>query len=247
MIEQMIQGTGCRGQETGDKEQGQTLFSARSLSKSYGNGHTRVEVLRDVDLDGKRGEMTAIVGASGSGKTTLLQIIGTLDRPDAGELFFGSQNLLKTSEKTLCHHRNNNIGFIFQFHHLLPEFSALENIMMPGRIKGNVDMDMLKGRGEKILAEVGLENRGHHLPGELSGGEQQRVALARALIMQPPLLLADEPTGNLDSKSGKLVFNLLRELCASMQLCVIMVTHNLQLAAQMDRIVSLKDGVIEGK
>ncbi len=221
------------------------LFSARGLKKSYGSDHTRVEVLQDVDLTGNLGEMTAIVGTSGSGKTTLLQIIGTLDRPDRGELFWGKQNLLKANEKTLCRHRNNNIGFIFQFHHLLPEFSALENVMMPGRIKGSTALDMLKERGEKLLAQVGLDKRGHHLPGELSGGEQQRVALARALIMEPPLLLADEPTGNLDSNSGKLVFNLLRELCASMRLCVIMVTHNLALAGQMDRTITLQDGRIQ--
>jgi lipoprotein-releasing system ATP-binding protein len=238
-------GTGNLSRQGNSENRGQKqiLFSARGLKKSYGSsGHTRVEVLRDVDLNGNRGEMTAIVGASGSGKTTLLQIIGTLDHPDAGELFFNGKNLLKAHEQTLCRHRNDNVGFIFQFHNLLPEFSALENIIMPGRIKGDVDIDMLQERGMQILAQVGLENRGHHLPGELSGGEQQRVALARALIMKPSLLLADEPTGNLDSKSGKLVFNLLRELCGSMQLCVIMVTHNLQLAGQMDRIVTLIDG-----
>ncbi len=265
--------SGDRGQGAGDREQGtgvaipakagiqsqsiqhsggmghgqkQVLFSAQGLKKSYGTGHTRVKVLQDVDLNGAMGEMTAIVGTSGSGKTTLLQIIGTLDRPDSGELFFNAQNLLKVDEKTLCRHRSNNIGFIFQFHHLLPEFSALENVMMPGRIKGNIEVDRLQERGQELLEQVGLAKRGHHLPGELSGGEQQRVALARALIMTPPLLLADEPTGNLDSNSGKLVFNLLRELCTSMQLCVIMVTHNLELAGQMDRTVTLKDGRILG-
>lgn len=232
-----------RKQETRDKEQ--KLFSCRGLKKSYGSGHTRVKVLGGVDLDGKLAEMTAIIGSSGSGKTTLLQIIGTLDRPDSGELFFKGQNLLKASEQSICLHRNNNIGFIFQFHHLLPEFSALENVMMPGRINKRVALNTLKQRGEELLAQVGLAKRGQHRPGELSGGEQQRVALARALIMQPSLLLADEPTGNLDSKSGKRVFNLLRELCTSMQLCVIMVTHNLQLAGQMDRTVTLKDGKTE--
>ncbi len=221
-----------------------TLLQATGLRKGFGEGAGRIEVLQGVDLTARRGEMTAIVGASGSGKTTLLQILGTLDAPDEGELLFNDRSLLGRNEDELSRHRNVNIGFIFQFHHLLPEFTALENVMLPGRIGGQ-RLDELARRAEQLLARVGLENRLHHRPGELSGGEQQRVALARALVVQPLLLLADEPTGNLDMKSGSDVFSLLQELCRSLGLCVIMVTHNLGLAAEMDKKFSLVGGKLQ--
>ncbi|HHD62775.1 MAG TPA: ABC transporter ATP-binding protein [Desulfobulbaceae bacterium] len=217
------------------------LLQAKELRKNFGKGENRVEVLHGVDLKAERGTMTAIVGASGSGKTTLLQILGTLDSPDEGELIFAGRQLTKLSEKELSRHRNTNIGFIFQFHHLLPEFSALENVMMPGRI-GRQPEKELGRKAKDLLTRVGLAHRLNHRPGELSGGEQQRVALARALILKPALLLADEPTGNLDTESGNSVFSLLQELCRSLDLCVIMVTHNLNLAASMDKKFTLIDG-----
>ena len=220
-----------------------SLLEARAIHKGFGQGQSRIEVLRGVDLIAHPGEMTAIVGASGSGKTTLLQILGTLDAPDGGELLFSGESLLGLEEKKLARHRNHNIGFIFQFHHLLPEFSALENVMMPGRISGRPEGE-IQSRASNLLDRVGLANRLEHRPGELSGGEQQRVALARALVLEPALLLADEPTGNLDSKSGQAVFSLLAELCRSMGMCVIMVTHNLDLAALMDKKNSLQDGLL---
>ena len=217
------------------------LLKANGLCKSYGSGPNQVEVLHGVDLEAGRGEMTAIVGASGSGKTTLLQILGTLDSPDSGTLTFDNRSLIDLSDSALSKHRNTFIGFIFQFHHLLPEFSALENVMMPGLI-GRQPHKQLTQQARHLLEQVGLEHRLHHRPGELSGGEQQRVALARALVMQPALLLADEPTGNLDTESGNKVFSLLHELCRSLNLCVIMVTHNLELAAAMDKKYTLIDG-----
>jgi lipoprotein-releasing system ATP-binding protein len=220
------------------------LLQASNLSKEYGSAEHPVKVLDQVDLEVARGEMLAIVGASGSGKTTLLQILGCLDVPDKGSLSFAGQDLRKLADKKLAAHRNQHIGFIFQFHHLLPEFTALENVMMPGLIAGSQE-SRLKARAKELLEQVGLGHRLTHRSGELSGGEQQRAALARALIMQPALLLADEPTGNLDSASGQHVFALLTELCRTRSMSVVMVTHNLELAAAMDRCLTLKDGQLE--
>ena len=217
------------------------LLSARALDKRYASGDNMITVLDGVDFDLRPQEMCAIVGASGSGKTTLLQILGTLDSPDSGELVFKGENLLRQSDSALARHRNTELGFIFQFHHLLPEFSALENVMMPGRIAGTLGPDVQQ-RARDLLAQVGLEKRVHHRSGELSGGEQQRVALARALVMQPALLLADEPTGNLDANCGQRVFELLRELSQSYGLAVVMVTHNMELARAMDRCLTLAGG-----
>ncbi len=198
-------------------------------------------MLRRVNLEIASGEMLAVVGASGSGKTTLLQILGSLDVLDKGEIWFDGKGLNELSENQLATHRNKNIGFIFQFHYLLPEFSALENVMMPGLIAG-LPVKKLKEDALQLLKQVGLGHRVQHRSGELSGGEQQRVALARALIMQPVLLLADEPTGNLDSASGQQVFALLTELCQTRSMSVVMVTHNMELAGAMDRCLTLKDG-----
>lgn len=217
------------------------LLAAQGLHKRYRSGDNSITVLDGLDLSLRPRELCAIVGASGSGKTTLLQILGTLDLPDGGVLRFQGQDLLRLSDSALIRHRNRKLGFIFQFHHLLPEFSALENVMMPGRIAGLPQAELIE-RATTLLTQVGLEKRLHHRSGELSGGEQQRVALARALVMQPALLLADEPTGNLDAASGRRVFSLLQELSAEHGLAVVMVTHNLELARAMDRCLQLKEG-----
>jgi lipoprotein-releasing system ATP-binding protein len=217
------------------------LLQAKGLCKTYRSGLDTITVLAQVDLMVQPKEMTAIVGASGSGKTTLLQILGTLDAPDSGQLFFRGTDLTEKNEPDLAGHRNTHIGFIFQFHHLLPEFSALENVMMPGLINGR-SQTAIKTKALALLEQVGLSKRLHHRSGELSGGEQQRVALARALVMEPALLLADEPTGNLDSASGNRVFALLRELSENLGLAVVMVTHNMELAAAMDHRLTLADG-----
>lgn len=219
------------------------LLQAVALCRSYRSGLDTITVLNQADLVVQPGEMTAIVGASGSGKTTLLQILGTLDAPDSGQLFFRGNELTGKSEPDLAGHRNRHIGFIFQFHHLLPEFSALENVMMPGLING-LPRAELTDRALRLLERVGLAERLDHRSGELSGGEQQRVALARALIMEPALLLADEPTGNLDAASGNRVFALLRELSKNLGLAVVMVTHNMELARAMDRCLTLADGCL---
>jgi len=223
--------------------QGTESLRAEDLRKRYGSGAAVVEVLRGVNMSVARGEMVAVVGASGSGKTTLLQILGTLDLPDSGRLLFDERDLTAMDEGELSSHRNRNVGFIFQFHHLLPEFTALENVMMPGLIHG-MHPEELRRRATTLLAQVKVDHRAGHRSGELSGGEQQRVALARALVMQPRLLLADEPTGNLDSANGRRVFALLHELSRSLGLSVVMVTHNQELARAMDRCLTLKDGML---
>jgi lipoprotein-releasing system ATP-binding protein len=220
---------------------GSALLQAVNIHKAYGSKDNPIHVLRRVNLEVTQGEMLAIVGASGSGKTTLLQILGCLDMPDKGSIWFDREDVSQLSEKKLAAHRNRNIGFIFQFHHLLPEFTALENVMMPGLIAG-LGESRLKARAKALLEQVGLGHRLEHRSGELSGGEQQRAALARALVMQPALLLADEPTGNLDSASGQQVFALLTELCRTQSMSVVMVTHNMELAAAMDRCLTLTDG-----
>jgi len=220
------------------------LFRAEDLCKSYHSGTEKIHILKGVNLTINRGEMMAIVGASGSGKTTLLQILGTLDTADSGELFFEGKDLGLKTDQELSEFRNRSVGFIFQFHHLLPDFSALENVMMPGLIAGR-KKDKMEGPARLLLQQVELDHRTNHRVGELSGGEQQRTALARALIMKPALLLADEPTGNLDSRAGNLVFDLIRSLCRELSLASIMVTHNTELAKQMDSSSALRDGILQ--
>jgi len=219
------------------------LFAARDLRKNYGTGPSAIEILKGVNIETKSGQMTAIVGASGSGKTTLLRILGTLDAPTSGELFFKGENLTIKQDAELAGYRNRSVGFIFQFHHLLPEFTALENVMMPGLIAGRKRSAMIEP-ATNLLTQVELGHRLSHKVGALSGGEQQRTALARALIMKPSLLFADEPTGNLDSRSGDIVFALLQQLCGELALSTIMVTHNMALADRMDRCLTLKDGIL---
>jgi lipoprotein-releasing system ATP-binding protein len=218
-------------------------FVAQGLTKRYVDGTRRIEVLRGIDLELRQGEMIAVVGASGTGKTTLLHILGTLDRPSEGMLLYNGEDVFAKDDLTLSSFRNRTIGFVFQFHHLLPEFTALENVMMPGLIAGQ-ESKQLKENSRDILARVDLENRTEHKVGELSGGEQQRVALARALIMKPALLLADEPTGNLDAKTGMKIFRLLQEMSTAFSLAAVMVTHNMALAGEMDRCFTLVDGLL---
>ncbi len=221
------------------------LIQVQNLYKSFGNGAKRVDVLRGIDLTFYQGERVAIVGASGVGKTTLLHILGTLDRPTSGKVLYGGRDVFILNEKELAFFRNREIGFVFQFHHLLPEFNALENTMMPCLIYGMAKKEA-SARAEEILTLVGLKDRLSHKPGELSGGEQQRVAVARALVLEPKILLADEPTGNLDSKTGEAVFSLLQELNRIKNVTLIMVTHNPNLASQMPRQILLLDGKATG-
>jgi lipoprotein-releasing system ATP-binding protein len=221
------------------------LIQVQQLFKSYGNGTKRVEVLKGVDLNFSRGERAAIVGASGVGKTTLLHVLGTLDRPTGGKVFYEGKDIYALNEKELALFRNREIGFVFQFHHLLPEFSALENTMMPCLIQG-IPKKESAARAEAILTLVGLKERLSHKPGELSGGEQQRVAVARALVLEPKILLADEPTGNLDTKTGESVFDLLQELNQIKGVTLIVVTHNLKLAEKLSRQIQLIDGKASG-
>ena len=217
------------------------LIQVQQLFKSYGNGTKRVEVLKGVDLTFSKGEKAAIVGASGVGKTTLLHVLGTLDRPTAGKVLYEGKDIFNLNEKDLALFRNREIGFVFQFHHLLPEFNALENTMMPCLIQG-LSKQEASTQAEVILNLVGLKERLSHKPGELSGGEQQRVAVARALVLGPKVLLADEPTGNLDTQTGESVFDLLQELNQINGVTLIIVTHNLKLAEKMTRQIQLVDG-----
>jgi lipoprotein-releasing system ATP-binding protein len=217
------------------------LITARGLCKRFRNGGAVVEVLRDLDFDLRSGETIAIIGASGIGKSTLLHILGTLDRPDSGSLQFKAESLLDYPDVRLAKFRNECIGFVFQFHHLLPEFSALENTMMPALIQGWSKPRAAEAARE-ILVRVGLKERITYRVRKLSGGEQQRVALARALLLKPPVLLADEPTGNLDRSNSEQIHRLFVELNEEFGMTLVVVTHNLELAARMSRRVTLADG-----
>jgi len=214
---------------------------AQQLNKSYAVAASRVEVLRGLDLAVERGEMVAIMGASGVGKSTLLHLLGGLDRPDSGEVRVGDVEITRVSDAELVAFRNRHVGFVFQFHHLLPEFTAIENAEMPLRI-ARVQIAAARPRAESLLGRVGLGERLDHRPGMLSGGEQQRVAVARALVMQPSLLLADEPTGDLDERTADALHVLLREMHTEFGLTAIIATHNPRLAQQCDRILRLEGG-----
>lgn len=217
------------------------LLVADALTKIYRGVGEEITVFQNLHLALQKGEMIAIVGASGAGKSTLLHLLGGLDRPTAGTVWFEDFDMFKNGELELTRLRNRRIGFVFQFHHLLPEFSALENVMMPLLIGGQKQA-AAAARAQELLQRVGLEKRSLHRPGELSGGERQRVALARALVAAPALLLADEPTGNLDQQTGEDVFALLQQLHTEEQLTSVIVTHNEQLAASCHRVLHLAGG-----
>jgi lipoprotein-releasing system ATP-binding protein len=225
--------TGDRRPATGDR-----ILQAVKLTKDYITGPTVIRVLHELNLSVRVGEMVAIVGASGSGKSTLLNLLGGLDQPTSGSVLFDGFDISKMSAVDLARFRSQVVGFMFQFHHLLPEFTALENVMMPLLIRGTRKVEAAE-RAHAALASVGLEPRLKHRPAELSGGEQQRVALARALVTNPRLLLADEPTGNLDTRTGENMFALLHQLHAANALTSIIATHNERLAAQCDRVLRL--------
>ena len=219
------------------------LLEVTDLFKSYGSGEQRVDVLKGVSMQISYGETIALLGASGAGKSTLMHIIGALDRPTSGRVNYSGEDIFSKSERDLATFRNGSIGFVFQFHHLLPEFTALENVMMPALISG-ASRNRASASALSILAEVGLAHRVTHKPGELSGGEQQRVAVARALVMEPDLLLADEPTGNLDMKTSESIHGLFEDLHERRKLSILVVTHNERLAAGTTRQIRLVDGKI---
>jgi lipoprotein-releasing system ATP-binding protein len=217
------------------------MLIAKGIYKSYGS----LQVLKGVDLEISKGEVVSIVGASGAGKSTLLHILGTLDQPDQGELALNGQNLMQLKGDALAEFRNSRIGFVFQFHNLLPEFTALENICIPGFIQGREEKELTK-RAEELSEILGIQQRLDHKPSELSGGEQQRVAVARALINSPDLVFADEPSGNLDTQNARSLHDLFFKLRDAFQLSFVLVTHNEELASMADRKVVMKDGRIEG-
>ncbi|MBR6117301.1 MAG: ABC transporter ATP-binding protein [Paludibacteraceae bacterium] len=216
------------------------MIEVKDIHKSFGE----LEVLKGVNLEVKQGEIVAIIGKSGAGKTTLLQIIGTLDRPTKGEVIINGERLMAKSERELAAFRNKHIGFIFQFHQLLPEFTALENVCIPAMIAREKESEY-KARAEKLLRELGLGERMHHKPNQLSGGEKQRVAAARALMMNPDIVLADEPTGSLDEKNKKELSDLLLQLRKEYGQTILLVTHDKELAGIADRVIEIVDGTIE--
>jgi lipoprotein-releasing system ATP-binding protein len=217
------------------------IIKVHELYKTYRNGQKQVEALRGLSFEIREQEFITIVGDSGAGKSTLLHILGTLDRPSGGNIYYRGEDIFSWPDKKLAWFRNQKIGFVFQLHHLLPEFTALENTMMPALIRG-IKKSAAAKEAISILEKMGLKERIHHKPGELSGGEQQRVAIARALVLKPEIILADEPTGNLDSRTGKLIFDLLVKLNKEEKIVIILVTHNESLAAHSPRCITLKDG-----
>jgi lipoprotein-releasing system ATP-binding protein len=223
----------------------ESFIAVRNLSKRFSNGGVRIDVLKDLNFNLSTGETVAIVGPSGIGKSTLLHIIGTLDRPDSGKLLFNGEDVFLFNDLKLARFRNESVGFVFQFHHLLPEFSALENVMMPALIQGT-GKQLAAQAAEEGLVNVGLQDRLNYRVGKLSGGEQQRVALARALILKPLVLLADEPTGNLDKTNSEHIHSLLMELNREFSMTLVVVTHNTELASCMSRRVTIVDGQLSG-
>lgn len=215
------------------------MITIKDIEKSYGT----LKVLKGINLNINKSEITSIVGASGAGKSTLLHLIGTLDKPDKGEILIEDISIFKLNDKQLSAYRNKNIGFVFQFHHLLPEFTAIENVALPSLISGESRKNAL-AKAKDLLSFLKLEERFHHKPSQLSGGEQQRVAVARALINNPQLILADEPSGNLDSENAKKLHQLFFDLRDSFKQTFIIVTHNEELAELSDRKIILKDGVV---
>lgn len=222
----------------------QILIRAEQLSKRYGEEGQAIQVFSELDLDIRRAERVAIIGESGVGKTTLLHILGTLDRPSAGKVWLDGHDVFALPSEELAGLRNRELGFIFQFHHLLPDFNAVENVMLPGLI-ARLSRAEAKRRAVDILEQVGLTDRLTHRPGELSGGEQQRVAVARALVLRPRVVLADEPTGNLDPGTGEGVLQLLLKLNQAMNITMVVVTHNDKVATSMDRTLRLEAGRLD--
>ncbi|BDX06722.1 lipoprotein-releasing ABC transporter ATP-binding protein LolD [Planctobacterium marinum] len=218
-----------------------TLLQCKNISKTYQDGDRQVQVLRDVSFNINRAEQVAIVGASGSGKSTLLHILGALDKPSEGKVIFDNQDIFNFSEKQQAQFRNKRLGFVYQQHHLLPEFTALENVAMPCLI-ARMSKAQAYQKAKALLDKVGLAERLEHKPAALSGGERQRVAIARALVMEPQLVLADEPTGNLDDAAGEGIYKLLVSLKESLSTSFVVVTHDRSLAAKLDRTLSLKNG-----
>lgn len=223
-----------------------TLLNCQNLTKYYVEGTTQTQVLKDVSFQLNERELVAIVGASGSGKSTLLHTLGGLDQPSSGEVFIKGQSLQKASSDELAKLRNQYLGFVYQFHHLMADFSALENVLMPMLIGQQNKMEA-KDRAEKMLAAVGLSHRISHKPSALSGGERQRVAIARALVNNPSLVLADEPTGNLDRKTTESIFELIQQLNQEQGIAFLLVTHDLQLAEKLQRRMIMQDGVLHAE
>lgn len=223
---------------------GDEVLSITGLHKSFRKGPEVIEVLRGVDLDVYKSEGIAIVGASGSGKSTLLHLLGGLEKPDSGRIAYGSSDISSMKENEIARFRNTSIGFVFQFHYLLPEFTALENVMIPALLSSDKS-GAIRGHAEELLELVGLKDRRTHKPGELSGGEQQRVAIARSLMMSPGIILADEPTGDLDSETGNRVIELFGDLRSRLGVTLVIATHNMDLARTMDRVLVLKGGLLE--
>jgi len=218
-----------------------SVIACKDLAKVYRDGAAQIDVLQKINLEVKPSELVAIVGSSGSGKSTLLHLLGGLDKPSSGQVRVAGKPLAQLSEKEKCHLRNHYLGFVYQFHHLLPEFTALENVGMPLLIRG-IEITEIKEKAESLLESVGLKNRMLHKIGELSGGERQRVAIARALVANPLCVLADEPTGNLDPRNAEKVLQLFLDLQKAHQTSVIMVTHDMNIAKNAQRILSLEHG-----
>lgn len=219
------------------------LLEAEALHKTYTNGAKPLHVIKGVSLKLKKGEAVSIVGPSGAGKSTLLHLLGGLDAPDSGKVFIDGEDIYKLQDSRRSELRNKRVGFVFQFYHLLPEFSALENVMLPGLIRGR--RGGLKDKAAELLSAVGLKDRATHRPSQLSGGEQQRVAIARALMNEPDILLCDEPTGNLDSKTSLEICELLWRLNEEQGKTLVIVTHEKEIAARADRMIYMRDGVFE--
>ena len=222
--------------------QSNIVLEAKNVHRRFDDGRNQVDVLRGLDLSVQQGEFVSVIGASGSGKSTLLHVLGGLDTPTQGEIFLKGQRFDTLKEAERGHQRNLYLGFVYQFHHLLPEFNALENVCMPLMLRQGTTFLEVKMKAEKLLEQVGLSHRMDHKPGELSGGERQRVALARALVTDPDLILADEPTGNLDRQTAQGIFSLLKDLQTERQMAMLIVTHDESLAQSADRILHMRDG-----
>lgn len=220
------------------------MLEARNIHKVYSNGKRELEVLKGVDLKIDKGRFVAIVGPSGAGKSTLLHILGGLDMPTQGEVILDKENIYTLNNSLISRLRNEKIGFVFQFYHLLPDFTVLENVLMPAWISPQAVTRSSRNRAGELLAKIGLQERMGHFPNQLSGGEKQRLAIARALINSPQILFCDEPTGNLDSQTGNEIIDLIRKISRQNGMTVVLVTHNLELAGSLDKVYHLRDGIL---